>query len=351
LLIGLVSSPVWAAPTEIVSFGDSLSDVGNLYVDSGRTVPSPPYFNGRFSNGPVWVEHLASHLNLSAPAPSLSGGANYAWGGAQTGNGLSFYDTPNLGMQIDSYLGSHTPAGTTLFTLWGGANDLLVDQGDPAPVVANLSGHISIIAAAGGQHFLVGNLPPLGKFPSVLSTPASALLDALTVQFNGLLSSELDKLQSSLGVTIYRLDAYNIYQSIFANPAAYGLTNVTRPAFNDITVVPNPDQYLFWDGDHPTRVVSRLLGDAAAALVPTAAGDFNNDGNVDAADYVVWRDGLGTTYTQNDFNDWRANFGRAPSAGWSAGVPEPSTLVLTVLALLPLACEVRRPARNGEVRS
>ena len=302
-----------AAPTEIASFGDSLSDVGNLYLDSGRTVPSPPYFAGRFSNGPVWVERLAANLNLPAPAPSLSGGANYAWGGAETGSGLSFYETLNVGTQIDLYLGSHTPANTTLFTVWAGANDLFVHQSDPAPIVTDLSGHISTLAAAGGRHFLVGNLPPLGKFPSVLGTPASPLLDAFSVQFNGLLASELDKLQSSLGVTIYRLDAYNIYQSILANPGAYGLTNVTKPAFNDITVVPNPDQYLFWDGDHPTRVVSQLLGDAAAALVPAAAGDFNNDGSVDAADYVVWRNGLGTIYTQSDYDTWRANFGECNS--------------------------------------
>ena len=314
-----------AAPTEIVSFGDSLSDVGNLYVDSGRTVPSPPYFDGRFSNGPVWVERLAEHLNLPAPAPSLSGGANYAWGGAETGSGLSFYDTPNVGTQIDSYLGSHMPTNTTLFTVWAGANDLFVHQSDPAPLVANLSGHISTLAAAGGQHFLVGNLPPLGKFPSVLGTPASPLLDALSVQFNNLLSRELDNLQSSLGVTIYRLDVYNIYQSIFADAAAYGLTNVTKPAFNDVTVVPNPDQYLFWDGDHPTRVVGKLLGDAAAALVRYLPADFNTDGSVDAADYVVWRKGLGTTYTQNDYDNWRTHFGQ--TAGSSRGATLGRTVV------------------------
>ena len=64
-------------------------------------------------------------------------------------------------------------------------------------------------------------------------------------------------------------------------------------------------------------------------------GDFDFNGVVDAADYVVWRKGLGTTYTQNDYNVWRTHFGQ--SAGSSAGastnatVPEPATLVLLTL--------------------
>jgi len=41
------------------------------------------------------------------------------------------------------------------------------------------------------------------------------------------------------------------------------------------------------------------------------AGDFNADGTVDAADYSRWRDGLGTIYTQDDYNDWKTNFGQS----------------------------------------
>lgn len=67
------------------------------------------------------------------------------------------------------------------------------------------------------------------------------------------------------------------------------------------------------------------------------SGDFNNDGAIDGADYVVWRKGLGTTYTQNDYNVWRAHFGQPGSgsvANTNAAVPEPATLVLFVFALV-----------------
>ncbi len=68
----------------------------------------------------------------------------------------------------------------------------------------------------------------------------------------------------------------------------------------------------------------------------SATGDFNHDGIVDAADYVVWRKGLGTTYTQNDYNVWRAHFGQTSGSGSSAianaAVPEPTTFVLLMFA-------------------
>ncbi len=65
-------------------------------------------------------------------------------------------------------------------------------------------------------------------------------------------------------------------------------------------------------------------------------GDYNHNGIVDAADYVVWRNGLGTTYTQVDYDVWRSHFGQTAGSGAgaiaSAAVPEPTTLVLLVLA-------------------
>ncbi|MEX0642091.1 MAG: PEP-CTERM sorting domain-containing protein [Pirellulales bacterium] len=80
-------------------------------------------------------------------------------------------------------------------------------------------------------------------------------------------------------------------------------------------------------------------------------GDFNEDGFVDAADYVIWRKGFGTTYDQGDYDTWRANFG-AESMGSSNAlpesfgtVPEPSTMAL--LALLTAVVIGRRGCAAG----
>jgi uncharacterized membrane protein len=80
------------------------------------------------------------------------------------------------------------------------------------------------------------------------------------------------------------------------------------------------------------------------SLAPLA-GDFNADGTVNAADYVVWRNGLGTTHTQADYDLWHAHFGQtAGTSGATAGltssanaaVPEPGTAALTVFAISQL---------------
>jgi hypothetical protein len=92
-------------------------------------------------------------------------------------------------------------------------------------------------------------------------------------------------------------------------------------------------------------------------------GDFNDDGTVDAADYVVWRNGLGTLFTQSDYDIWRVNFGKSlnPGSGsaryghrdsaplasaepLSAAVPEPTskTFLVMVAAMLSLSKARRR---------
>jgi hypothetical protein len=67
-------------------------------------------------------------------------------------------------------------------------------------------------------------------------------------------------------------------------------------------------------------------------LISILAGDYNDDGTVDAADYIVWRNGFGTTYTQADYDVWRANFGRM-----TLGVGSGSSAVLTSGEPLPAA--------------
>src|SRR5262249_6236854 len=87
---------------------------------------------------------------------------------------------------------------------------------------------------------------------------------------------------------------------------------------------------------------------------PALIGDYNNDGIVDAADYTVWRKGLGTTYTQSDFNAWRTHFdqtsGSGPGASLNSAVPEPATLTLLMFGAAGW-CLRRRGATESPINS
>jgi phospholipase/lecithinase/hemolysin len=255
----------------LISFGDSLSDVGNVYDQSFHVAPqSPPYFGGRYSNGPLWVEDMAQQLSLSVPTYSRAGGKDYAYAGVKTGSGSTFifpFSFPNLGSQISSYLSSNSPTATQLFTVWGGANDFIGGQTNTSIPVNNLVAHVTALANAGAKNFVVPNLPALGETPRFRGTADEATMNARSAQFNAQLATAMTTLKSSLHVNLFQLDVAGFFADALANPSAYGFTNVTSPALVNNTPVPDPDHYLFWDDLHPTRVGHNLLGTLAVRLV------------------------------------------------------------------------------------
>jgi hypothetical protein len=92
-----------------------------------------------------------------------------------------------------------------------------------------------------------------------------------------------------------------------------------------------------------------------APVVKKSPGDYNADGVVNAADYVVWRRGLSTTHTQNDYDIRRAHFGQTTGSGatlpftkaLTATVPEPATRVLMLCSVL--SCCLYRCLPNWKV--
>jgi phospholipase/lecithinase/hemolysin len=260
--------------TGIVSFGDSLSDVGNDYIGSGGTQPAPTadYYQGRFTNGGNWLDYLSHDLGVAAPVASLAGGSDYAFGGASTGTGTTTYApgqaVPNVGTQISMYLASHTPTPGELFTIWAGANNLLIgNQTNPTVPAQDIANEITTLANAGAKQFLVPNLPLLGEIPAASGYSAAQrqALDAWSVGFNQTLQAEATALQNSLGVQIHIVNIQGLFQNVLANPANYGFTNVTGSAINSNL---NGMGYLFWDAEHPTTAADALIGQVASQAVP-----------------------------------------------------------------------------------
>jgi phospholipase/lecithinase/hemolysin len=261
--------------TQIVVFGDSLSDTGNVYAASGGAFPPAPYSAGRFSNGPTWVEQFATRLGIAAPTASTKGGLDYAYGFAQTGMGMSTtpipgLSVPNIGTQVSSFLSSHTPSAGQLFVLWGGANDFFKGQTNPAVPAQNIANAVSTLAQGGATNFLVLNLPALGATPFGSTLPSSqrAAVSALTAGFNNDLQNDLGGVAAAnQGITIHTVDIGSLFAKLLASPSTYGFTNVTDSAL--LTGhANNPTGYLFWDSVHPTTQADTLIAGAAVHSVP-----------------------------------------------------------------------------------
>lgn len=270
---------------EIYVFGDSLSDIGNVFnvtsTISPEGFPPPPYFQGRFSNGPVWVDYLAQDLGL-APTPymDVAGGAvptdgiNYAFGGATTGSSNTIIAglLPGLQQQIDNYTAANTSADpNALYVVWAGANDYLgggvTDVTEP---VNNLSTAVTSLYNVGARDIMVVNLSDLGDLPGTRSdSQFSSGFNALTSAHNSGLAATLDLLSQKPEINIIPVDVNSILNKAIADPGEFGFTNVTDSCLTESSVCANPDEYLFWDDIHPTTAAHELVGELAfSALEP-----------------------------------------------------------------------------------
>jgi phospholipase/lecithinase/hemolysin len=242
----------------IYVFGDSYCDVGNIFLATSRTQPPPPYYNGRFSNGPIWIEHVAGSYGLPM-LPSLAGGTDYAFGGAWVTApqpiGTSFI--PSVPQQVDLYLSQHGGKADpkALYVIEGGGNDILdTTSGSPEALAFQIALGIAeselALRQAGAQHFVIPNLFDVGLLPA---GQANARFDheavlATNKYLNILLGFE-DHLER---VRILRLDVFSLLNALEKDPTHFGFTNVTTPCLTT-TVCADPDHTFFWDTHHPTE--------------------------------------------------------------------------------------------------
>lgn len=254
----------------MVVFGDSLSDTGNLYKAAECILPiSPPHYEGRFSNGPVWVETLSRLLALKPGSLSV-----YAYGGARTAAPFNM-PIPDLQKQVEQYQADTQRADpNTLHVIWIGANDFLEElemipedelSGYIAQSVSNIEKAVHTLARMGAKKFLVLNLPDLVRTPYVLDGDKergdkvySKGYGRISVEFNKLFAERMNQLSWFESLEIIQLDIYQLLNDLIRAPDRYQLENVkNRCNENELTenekpICMQPDKFLFWDAVHPT---------------------------------------------------------------------------------------------------
>jgi outer membrane lipase/esterase len=270
VVLGLMTGAAQAVPSNMFVFGDSLMDTGNLFIaSSGATPTSPPYFNGRFSNGALFDELIAGKYGITL-TPSILGGNNFSWAGAQTGTGVSSGFIPNVQTQIGSFLTSRSGVADPNAVYWieGGGNDVLpASQSGNVPaaiagIVNNIATEIVTLANSGAKNFVIVNVPNVGATPRVqaLGAAAAAGATAITVGINQGLLQALTSISGSYpSLNLQLLDLYGIGNTVAANPLAFGFTNTSDACLTETTLCSNPNQYLYWDSFHPTAAVGQLV--------------------------------------------------------------------------------------------
>lgn len=299
-LLCFFSTLVSAAPlNKIVVFGDSLSDNGNLYEYLQHQLPvSPPYFKGRFTNGPVWVELLTK---LYYPTTSKEHLLDYAFGGA----GVMEDDDGDDGLftlrrEMDSYFLTHQDKAdeSSLYIVWIGANNYLAIPDDVEQTLKDVSVGIQHglqrLIDRGAKHIMVVNVPDLGRTPAARDFDSVDVLTYISKQHNETLEKTVTNFQSQYPDTqwIY-FDINVLLDEMMLNPGRYGFTNVTDTCYEEavrdhssqsilkMVATANPlakkgacEGYMFFDPVHPSAPAHVVMAERTKMLFDAKGIEF-----------------------------------------------------------------------------
>ena len=305
-----ISGPGFATK-ELVFFGDSLSDNGNLYKKLKVIPKSPPYYEGRFSNGPVWAEQVAEYFNSHYRITSQ----NYAIGGATVVKRSIFKGAPpyDLKLEVNTYLKSVSDNENkdTTYVLLMGANDYLDEKWKSEDklvkeVIKETVKQINRLIAIGGKDFIIIDVPDIGKAPYSLekSTTYQTRMHNLSLKHHNATIEMIKTLKKdhpnlrfifqdmytmynqALSDIDYFNEKYNVKISNLTEPCwkgGYRFTEISDPLEEELqltvsnsmslqeaydvgvnqsfgeTPCTNQDEYMFWDKIHPTYATHKII--------------------------------------------------------------------------------------------
>ncbi|EKS68631.1 MULTISPECIES: SGNH/GDSL hydrolase family protein [Caballeronia] len=322
------STPAGGVKLQVVSFGDSLSDVGTY-----APVAAANFGGGRFTTNPgqVWVQNVAQYYGDTLTpamtggfgvAPTNQSGLGYAQGGARVTNpmGIGHATDPNsyagaltvpVATQVQNYLAAHGSFNANqLVIVNGGANDVLynlqlvkagaISQADASTAIITaakqLGGIVATILQHGATHVLVSNVPDIGTTPQGTMSDAvtRAGLSSASIGFNTALDQTLQALNikskviyldtppklaqitanyQQLGFTVSNTGTACNLKAMAAAAQKYGEPNPQDFATSlfcspeTLTVAGADQTYMYADTVHPTTHLHALYAQAAEQTI------------------------------------------------------------------------------------
>ncbi|KAI9476140.1 MAG: GDSL lipase/esterase [Benjaminiella poitrasii] len=262
-----LSASAVSAFDKIIAYADSFSDNGNDYRSSAFP-PSPPYFEGRFSNGPTWLEYVNENLTGIALI-------NNGHGGATTNNAdvysqFNNWIVPGLKQQIETTYVNGT--ADDLYLIYIGYNDLNAIVNPDQYTIVNknytkekvcqnvVEGVQTLVNMYGAKNFLVLNVPPFDQWPVIADAEKESTKKMIN-DYNALLETELPK--NIPNVDFKFLDDYSWFEEQLAHPEALLLSTSNGPCcwgIGNTSCCDDPETHFFWDSYHPEAKVHEAFG-------------------------------------------------------------------------------------------
>lgn len=367
-------SGMTVAQERYIFLGDSLVDNQNSFIattiltPSSVTPESPPYFNGRFSNGFNWTDKLAptqlyymdyyfSEPNCvtenaskgissscgSTTDPGAQEGVSlsFAFGGAKAGTEDLPSNAPGLITVLDD-LEAYNAAGTianvsgSTFAILTGGNDYtnyangttdgLTEQGIVDQTLGFIQTGLERASSLGARRAIVINLFDLDRVPTLVSAFSADQLaqsGRLSTLHNAGLPSYLANARASTGMEIILVDLDALYDDIDARSSLYGFTNLTGQCISSNVATgqcpdtASEDATLYWDGQHPTTAAHGYIHELVVATLQAVDEDGGRLAGLADSGLLQQRSVLAALRGQ--FHDWR------DAPGFSQGGTTPVT--------------------------
>ncbi|MEM9136330.1 MAG: SGNH/GDSL hydrolase family protein [Cyanobacteria bacterium P01_F01_bin.42] len=283
--LGLDSRSTWA-DFLADSLGFEVQQSTALALYDPAVQPSPPFMPPADPSAPAPVLAVLGpngpdlELNTFFNGATAVENINFAFGGATSGDtNVSDTRIPGVLRQIDAFLADlafsqNSANPQALYTIWGGSNDFdPIASGtpvDPNGPVSNAETAIASLHGAGGRTFLVHNLPDLGIRPfleSISDSPSEVLAireeySTVTQEYNELLTAKLADLSQTISdIQIVEVQVYDLLTFVRDNASFFGFTNIDDSFLTQTSGSADPDEFIFWDGEHPTRAAHQILGE------------------------------------------------------------------------------------------